>query len=346
MYPCVDIKLDGILHNLGILKKVSNDNGMSLALITKMLVGNRKIVRYVIENSDIKIIGDSRVKNLVQFKDLDVEKWLIRSPMISDVDNVVEYADVSLNSELSVIKALNTAALKKGKKHKVIFMLECGDLREGCYYDEVLEIIKESLNFDGIEIYGIGTNLSCLNDTLPSDENMGRFVDEVERLEKELGFKFKVVSGGASSSINMLFDKKLPAKINNLRMGEGVFLGNVPVYDNDYEGAITDNFRLKAEIIELKEKPSIPDICPDENTSVRKRAIVALGKQDVYMSGLSCYDPKLKIFGGSSDHIVVDVTDADKEYRVGDIIEFKMDYICLLNVMTSPYIDHIFKTVY
>lgn len=346
MYPCVDIKLDGILNNLNILKKACNDNGMSLAVITKLLAGNRKIVRYIIENSDIDIIGDSRVKNLAEFRDLDVEKWLIRSPMISEADKVVEYADVSLNSELAVIKALNKSAIKAGKKHKIILMLESGDLREGCYYDEVAEIIKASLMLEGIDVYGIGTNLSCLNDTLPSEENMNRFTDTVERLEKNLGIRFSIVSGGASSSINMMIDGKLPDRINNLRMGEGIFLGNVPVYDNDFGGAVTDCFILKAEIIELKDKPSVPDTFPEDSPSMHRRAIVALGKQDVYIPGLSCFDERLTIVGGSSDHIVVDVTDSDDDYRVGDIIDFKMNYNCLLNVMTSTYISHVFKTIY
>ena len=35
----------------------------------------------------------------------------------------------------------------------------------------------------------------------------------------------------------MLFDGKLPEIINNMRMGESIFLGNIPVYDVPFEGA-------------------------------------------------------------------------------------------------------------
>lgn len=338
MYPCIDINLDGVMNNLKVLKSTCGDKGISFVFVTKVLAGNRPIVKYILENSDVNCIGDSRIKNLRDFRDFDVQKWLIRIPMISEADDVVEYADVSLNSEISVVRALNEAALKKGKKHKVVFMYECGDLREGCYYGELSEIIREALSMDGIEMYGIGTNLSCLNDTVPTDGNMAEFTDAVKRLENELGIKFEVVSGGASSSINMLFENGLPSEINNLRMGEGVFLGNVPVYDNAFPGAVRDCFVLNAEIIELKDKPSEPNVSR-ENAVLRRRAVLALGKQDIYISGLSCMDDKCSIAGVTSDHLVVDVTDSETDYKVGDVLSFRMTYNCLLTAMTSPYIE-------
>ena len=118
MYPRVEINLDGILRNLDILRKKCAEQNISLSLVTKVLGGRRQLVKDITEKVGITSICDSRVYNLAYFFDIDVEKWLIRSPMISEAESVVKYADVSLNSELKVIESLNSAAIKQSKKHK------------------------------------------------------------------------------------------------------------------------------------------------------------------------------------------------------------------------------------
>ena len=220
-------------------------------------------------------------------------------------------------------------------------MYECGDLRDGCYEDELKALAGEVLKMPNLELYGIGTNLSCVNEVLPSEKNMALFENAVSAVQEEYGVKLPIVSGGASSSIKMLFDGKLPRVINNMRMGESVFLGNIPVYDVPFDGAREDNFILKAEIIELKEKPSVPETLPQDCDRLMKRAIVAVGKQDIYLPGLVCADKRMKIVGGSSDHVVLDVTDCGGDYRVGSVVDFKMTYNCLLNAMTSKYVEKI-----
>lgn len=341
MYPCIEIKPDGILHNIKTLKSLCANNGISLSVVTKMLVGYEPLVRFLVEEGGITAICDSRVENFMEFVDIKAEKWLIRSPMLSQISDVVRFTDVSLNSELGVIRALNDEAQKQNKRHKVILMYECGDLREGCYTDELKAIVKECLGMKNIEVYGIGTNLSCLNEVLPSEKNMALFENAVNSVQDEFGIKFPVISGGASSSLKLLTDGKLPKVINNMRMGEAVFLGNIPVLDIPYSGAKEDNFILKAEIIELKEKPSVPETLPQDCTKLTKRAIVAVGKQDIYLPGLVCADKRIKIVGGSSDHVVLDVSDCADDYKVGSIIDFRMNYNCLLNAMTSKYVEKI-----
>ncbi len=338
MFPCIEIRLEGILRNLEILKKACESRGISLSLVTKVLGGNHQLVEDLIQKGNIATICDSRIQNLRTFGEIQVEKWLIRSPMLSEAGDVVKYANVSLNSELAVLQALNTEAIRQNKVHKVILMYECGDLREGCYLDELAQLITECDGMRGIEVYGIGTNLSCLNEVLPSAENMAEFENAVLELESRFHRTFPVISGGASSSIPLLLSDGLNGKINNLRMGEAVFLGNIPVYDKPFADADTDNFILKAEIIELKKKPAEPGVPSDRLMS---RAIVSLGKQDIYLPGLSCADSRIRIIGGSSDHIILDVSACAGDYAVGSAVSFRMNYNCLLNAMTSSYIEKI-----
>lgn len=80
-----------------------------------------------------------------------------------------------------------------------------------------------------------------------------------------------------------------------------------------------------------------------EDRGMRKRAIVAAGKQDVRPDGLTPIDDKLIILGASSDHMIVDITDSKNKYSIGDSIEFLLDYGALLGASTSEYINKITK---
>ena len=70
-----------------------------------------------------------------------------------------------------------------------------------------------------------------------------------------------------------------------------------------------------------------------------KRAIVALGKQDCRIEGLTPVDKSMKILGASSDHLLINVTKCP--IKVGDIIEFDMTYGAMLSLMTSKYVNKI-----
>jgi predicted amino acid racemase len=112
-----------------------------------------------------------------------------------------------------------------------------------------------------------------------------------------------------------------------------------------------DAFVLQAEIVELKTKPSQPIglIGLDafgkppvfEDKGMRVRAILGIGKQDVAADGLRPLDKGIEIVGGSSDHIILDLTEAEGQYQVGDIVSFTVAYECLLKVSTSPYVEKI-----
>ena len=76
---------------------------------------------------------------------------------------------------------------------------------------------------------------------------------------------------------------------------------------------------------------------------MHQRAIIALGKQDTLISGLSCAPPRgsirdidLEILGSSSDHIVLDSKNSC--LKVGAGVDFNLDYGSLLAAMTSPFI--------
>ena len=348
MYPTVEINLKGIIENAKKMKKICESNGKSYCLVTKVVADNKEVIKALVD-SGVNCIGESRIENLISYKDIKAENWLIRIPMICEIEDVIKYCDVSLNSEIATLKALNEAAIKQNKIHKVILMYELGDLREGATKQELKRIIKETLKLSNIKIYGLGANLSCYGAIIPTNENMNELVEVAEELEKEFNIKFELISGGNSSSFKMLKNGELPDRINNLRLGESIFLGNVPCFEEPIQEFNRNNFMLKTQIVELKEKPSIPrgkhyvdsfgQIPTFVDRGIRKRAIVALGKQDVRLDCLIPEDDEIIVLGGSSDHIILDVTNCRKELKVGDEIDFKLTYGGVLNLMTSKYVE-------
>ncbi len=351
--PLVRIDVPHIVENAVQMKALCAEHGISAGIVTKVCAGCRPIAEALTRAGVVKLC-ESRLQNVMRFEGLGASFWMIREPMISEADDVVRYCSLSLNSEWAVLSALNAAALRQQKPHKVLLMAEIGDLREGCLRQELIDLAVRMKELPGLTLAGIGVNLSCYGGIIPSKENMADLVSMVQEVEEKIGRRLSLVSGGNSSSLKMLCAGELPERINHLRLGESVFLGNIPCFEEPLPGFHRNNFILEAEIVELKEKPSVPwgtslvdsfgHAVQIEDRGIRKRAILAVGKQDFDLDGLMPLDPALTILGGSSDHLLLDVTDAAKPLQVGDTVSFALNYAATLRVMTSPYIDKVFQS--
>jgi predicted amino acid racemase len=53
-------------------------------------------------------------------------------------------------------------------------------------------------------------------------------------------------------------------------------------------------------------------------------------------------DPKIEILGQTFDHTIIDIEGSDKDYRVGDLIAFEVDYTGLLAACTSESVKTVF----
>jgi predicted amino acid racemase len=300
-------------------------------------------------------LADSRMENILELRNGNFYNpiTLLRIPELSNVDNVVQYADTSINSEISVIKALATAAIHIKKIHNIILMVDVGDLREGVMQENVLDMAKQIIKLKGINLVGLGTNMGCFGGVLPSSDNLGILIELRNAFEQKMNYKFDVISGGGTSSLLLVENDMIPEGINQLRIGEGILLGTDTTNNRSIPWLHHDAFRLSAEVIEVKDKPSMPigEIGNDAfgnvpqfiDTGTRKRAIIALGKQDVYIEGIFPLDESYKILGASSDHTIVDITETDKNIKVGDEIVFKLTYPGLLSSSDSRFVEKKFK---
>ena len=351
-YPALKINLLKLESNTRLLVEKCTPYGINISAVTKVFCGIPEVAEALVKGG-AAYLADSRVENLKKMKNINLPKMLLRIPMLSQIGEVVDYADISLNSEYEVISALSEAALKRDKIHNIILMVDLGDLREGVWTDDAVEYAGKILQLKGVKLIGIGTNLTCYGAVIPKEDNLSQLVEIAVCIRQKYGIELPIISGGNSSSLYLVEEERIPKAINHLRLGESIVLGNETAYGNRIKGTYNDCFTLCAEIIELKEKPSMPigEIGVDafgnkpsfDDRGIRKRAILAVGKQDVRIDGLSPIDDALIILGASSDHMIIDITDSAKEYTVGDIIEFRLDYGSLLSASTSDYVRKVIE---
>ncbi len=191
-------------------------------------------------------------------------------------------------------------------------------------------------------------DVGCYGSILPTVEKLEEVVEVAGHIEARLRRKLEYISGGATSSLLRVWDGNIPERINMLRVGEGILLArDMDVfYHYDMSGFYQDTFRLKAEVIEVKDKPSHPvgTVGVDsfghrpayEDRGIRRRALLAIGKADYGdPAELLPLEKGISILAASSDHTIVDVQDAEKNYKVGDIMEFAVNYATIIYLTNS-----------
>lgn len=349
-YPMLEINLDRIQSNAAAVVERCSSHNIAVCGVVKGVCGSPKVAKAMLAGG-VKQLGDSRISNLRRLREngITCDLILLCIPMLSQVQSVVQYSSISLNSDLTVVRALGQEALKMGRVHKVILMIDLGDLREGVMPEDAPYIAEQIMSADGIYLEGIGTNLTCYGGVIPTEENMNLLAQVADKVEARTGHTLNIISGGNSSSLPMVFDGRMPPGINHLRIGEGILLGQDTIECRPLRGTVQNAFIFNAEVIEAGRKPSMPSgiIARDafgrkpelKDKGMHRRAILATGRQDINIDGLRPLLPETEILGASSDHLLLDVEHCAEHVKAGDIISFKVEYSALLSAMTSEYVN-------
>lgn len=357
-YPVLLINRSKLYHNIKTVKETCQNQGIKIAGIIKGFNGIVGAVEQF-KLAGCSQIGTSRIQQIIEARvaGIDAKYMLIRIPMLSEVESVVRWADMSLNSESMVISKLQEECIKQNKRHGVILMADLGDLREG-YWDKD-ELIEEALRIENelsrLDLLGVGTNLGCYGSIHPTREKMEELCDIAHRIEEKIGRRLEIVSGGASTSYPLVLSHEMPEGINHLRIGEAINVAYdlKEIYNLDDGGLNTDCFVLQSEIIEIKDKPTHPvgEIFVDcygskptyVDRGIRKRALVAMGRLDyALLHKILPMDQGVELVGSSSDHTIVDIDDCEQKWRVGDILTFALTYPSLMYLSGNRYINIIF----
>ena len=340
-------------RNYQFLDEMLSGIGIEWAVVSKMLCGNELFLGELIKLG-VKQLCDSRVSNLEMIKSIseEVETIYIKPPAKQSIEAIVKYADISFNTEIETIKMLSAEAKRQNKTHKILIMIELGELREGVLREELLKFYEDIFKLPNISVIGLGTNLTCMYGVLPSHDKLIQLCLYEQLIEAKFDREIEYVSGGSSVTIPLIVQGLLPKGINHFRIGETLYLGT-DVYNNTtFEHMENDVFRLHAEIIELTEKPANPmgelgqnlmgetlSFESTDQSELSYRAIIDIGLLDIEEAHITLKDTDLEIVGASSDMLVIDLGANKQNYKVGDLIEFGLDYMGILRAMNSNYIE-------
>ena len=355
MYPRLIVDLSKLRENGQRLCDMAAKAGVDqMAFVTKCFCADPNMIR-ALESLPNPYLADSRLENLKRYPKTAKQKILLRLPMPSRAEETVRCADISFCSEPTTLEALETAAARQDKTHKVVLMVDVGDLREGVFFrneDELLALAEQvEYHSPHLELLGMAFNVTCYGSVIPTRETMEMFLPLVRKVEKDVGHPLTFVSGGNSSSVYLFWDDPGAfAGINNLRLGEALLLGTEAAYGNRIPGMHYDVFTLEGQLIEVKDKPSFPigkrgmnafgQTVEYEDKGEMLRGIAALGQQDVECTGITPVDERISVVGASSDHLLLDLTRSGG--RVGDILQFRPNYTALLRMFTSPYVEKVY----
>ena len=361
----LEINITEIKNNIKKISSYLNKHQIHWSLITKVFSGDKDFMSKILTPDivkDLHSVGDSRLSSLKNLKELNPElsTIYIKPPAMAYVDEVVKYADISTNTSLNTIIALNEAAKKQNKIHKVLVMIELGELREGVNREDFAKFYENIFNLDHIDVVGIGSNLGCMYGIEPTYDKLLQLILYKELTEVKHGDKLPLVSGGSSITLPLVENASIPLGINHFRIGEAAFFGTSPLDNGQFLDLCTDTFNFYAQIIELEEKNIVPDGIIsdanvghtaeyDENDSSKKsyKAILDFGLLDVDQDGLESDDKDIKLVGITSDMTVVDIgdnrnIDNSVKYKVGDKLCLDPSYMAVARLLSSKFIEKVF----
>ncbi|WP_299682308.1 alanine/ornithine racemase family PLP-dependent enzyme [uncultured Roseobacter sp.] len=345
--PRIEVDLSKIRHNTKTVVGRLERRGISVTGVTKAVCGHPAVAQAMLDGGALGL-ADARLSNVQRLRTagLTIPITLIRTPLLSQTNEVVQLCEASYNTEPAVIAALAAAAIRENTTHGIILMVEMGDLREGILPENLATIARHVMNMPGVALKGIGSNFGCLRGIAPNASNMAALCGLATETEGVCGPFLKTVSGGGSASLPWALGGRSTGRINDLRLGEAILLGVDPVSGDQIGGLYKDAFTLVAEVIETDTKPVFPRANFVDPVLVRLRLVpergyttrllLAIGHQDTDVSGLSM--PSGHSFvGATSDHLVICTNRSP--LPVGTEMRFQINYSALMHAMAAPDVE-------
>ena len=342
--PRVEIDLGKIRANARYLVRRLGARGISVTGVTKAVCGHPDIAGAMMDGGVVGL-ADARIKNVVRMRNggIACPVSMIRAPMLSEMEDVIQNCDASYNTEIDTIFKLGAAARQQGTSHDVILMIEMGDMREGILPEDIDGFAARVIAAPGVVLKGIAANLACLGNLAPTASDMAALSRLANQVEGACGPFVELVSGGGSANLPWALGEDSSGRVNNLRLGEAILLGTDPVTGQPITGLHTDAFALIAEVIETRDKPnSIPpaSIAPElgilklvRSDDLQARTVLGVGQQDTDTSGLT-FPSGIMFIGATSDHTVVDT--AKCGVPAGSEMKMGMNYSALMRAMSAP----------
>ncbi|GGF07965.1 alanine racemase [Stappia taiwanensis] len=330
------------------LRDLCAEHGIAISGVTKGVGGHPDVARLMLE-AGIHSLADARLENIRRMRvgGITAPIHLLRPPGLGEIADAVRLADLIFVSNRTTIDAIAHHARATGCTAKIAPMVDLGDMREGVPPGDLPELTDHARALDGVEMTGLGTNFACHTGLLPTRENLAVFAGLTEQVENRIGRMLEIVSGGNSAALLAMNRGEFPPKITHLRLGESLLFGTEAAQGSAIPGTRGDGFVIAAEILETWNRDT--DICGPRTRNAlgeevsfkvsgrRHMAVLGIGAVDTVISGLAAVDPNVEVLGFSSDHTVVDISNA-RRFKPGDLLRFVPSYSALATAMSSPYL--------
>jgi len=344
-----------IIQNIQKMNQYMQKYNKEWSLVTKVLGGHKKTLEKILNSDEIlgtHSIADSRVSNLKVIKNINknLVTMYLKPPGKSYIKEVVKYADISLNTDFNTIHALSEEAQRQKRIHRIIIMIEMGELREGVTREKFLDFYEKVFNLKNINVIGIGANLGCMYGIEPTFDKLIQLILYEQLVEMKFNKDLELISGGSSITLPLLSKGKIPKRVNHLRIGEAVFLGTSPLTNKKFSNLSTNTFEFLGSIVELEKKENYPDgvigngnvghARIENNNKFEKefKALIDFGVVDVDYKNLKPKDKSATFLGTTSDLTVYNLGKQKKNYLTGKYLSFRPNYMAVAQLMNSRYI--------
>lgn len=314
--------------------------------ITKGCQAYPGILELLSENAR-EMVGDVSQANLERVRSVFPGKvMMVQLPDRGKVSGILPCSDVWLVSDPVHAQIIASEAKRQDKKQDLVLMVDVGNRREGVMPDLVSMVAAKIREIEGVSLTGLGTSVGCYGGYRVGRADMQRLVDIAQQAEADLHCRFDILSAGSGTMLLELASQgKMPARINQLRIGAAVFVGEMPPTKAAIPGLFQDAFILQGEVLETAPKPSIPACSTGvdafgkkvvfEDFGPRQLTILNFGLLEVDSYDLTPLTQGLRIIGATSNYTLCDTTRCDPPPAIGDTLNFRMAYSSMARAMAS-----------
>lgn len=339
-YLCLDEKK--LVENLSYWQKLAGKNGADLNVVTKFCLSEPKYIDVLVKNG-VTAVSDSNMQNYTRLKDSlpgEVQRCVIKTR----VSDIKKYAEGTFSAQKPIRFFLSDEeclkeirAIPEEKRPQIVLIMECGDLKDGLYQEDVKRLVLE---YRDLPIIGVSANFACLSGKMPDMESLrilsetARYIQDVRKLEKPF------VSVGGTVMHDLLESDQIPSDksvfISEVRCGEGIFFGYNSSKGAEIPGLNRDVFQFRAEIIEVQEK-----IVPEQKNEglnalgehsvprpagKRRCAVLDFGVLVAFYVEIIPKDADIMMVGQTFDFTVIDISESKQQYHAGDYVYFYINY--------------------
>lgn len=326
------INKNKLLSNIYSVKEYLYKQGISLHLVFKAIEHIDFFYELVSEIQAIPISITNIGVGKILYKKSRRKLNLITIPKAKDLLNLIRYFSSSYHSDIKTLLCLYELCAKEKKQHNFSLIIDMGEGREGVSPNKIENIIEQCEGFNSkyLKFNGFAANFGCQSDLESAKKLLLKSEDAFNSILEKNYLNKSSLSLGGSIFLEWIQHNKISKSITELRIGEAIFLNNIPHYNTSCYFLHDDVFLFSGEILDIKQ---------DQDFN-RVRLLLDFGKIHTKPEALLPENRNIYYINHSSNYSVYGMEGKKCSLKVGDKIYFKLTYDALLQCSISPCVNY------